>query len=441
MSENQPQNLSLARNLKIALFHVGSGMADVLASLRYFLAPLGIWAGRMSDERTVGGYRRLFWIWLGRALMVISLFGLGWATATLARGAEATLAMWAAITFSLLLFSLGNALSGSTFLALVYDRAPESQRGRAVGIVWTFLLIGFTIGGIFFAILLPSAEGEASNGLSFTPDALQNLFVVAGLVLGTLWFVSLVGEEKRTRQAAKVEAEGEHAISLRQDLKLVWQDKRMRAFFWYLSLSMIFAFAQDAVLEPFAGDVFGMDAQHTTRFTAYWGSMSILGSLFFLWWSRRNKRLNNTNMSLIGVAVLVLTFVIFGVSSLAGIRPLVTPGLIVLGLGLGLWNIGTLGLMMDMSPVGRAGTFLGFWTLVVTFARGFGVSGGGILRDVMLNLTGNLQVAYGSVFVLEVLGLVLALWMLRRVHVDEFKTEMASDQVADASAVMVAAMD
>lgn len=462
MSENQPHNLSVPRNLKIALFHIGSGMADVmatgvwnrimisdlgfsatpislLASLRYFLAPLGIWAGRISDERTIGGYRRLFWIWLGRALMVVSLFGLGWTTATLARGAEATVGMWMAITLSLLLFSLGNALSGSTFLALIYDRAPEHQRGRAVGIVWTFLLLGFTIGGIFFAILLPSAEGEAS-GLSFTPDSLLNLFVVAGLVLGTLWFVSLVGEEKRVRDAAKVEATGEHAISLRQDLKMVWQDRRMRAFFWYLSLSMIFSFAQDAVLEPFAGDVFGMDAQDTTRFTAYWGSMSILGSLFFLWLSRRSKRLDNTNMSQIGVAVLLLTFVVFGASSLVGIRQLVTPGLILLGLGLGLWNIGTLGLMMDMSPTGHAGTFLGFWTLVVTFSRGLGVSSGGILRDVILSLTGNLQMAYGSVFVLEVVGLAVALWMLRHVQVEAFKSDIASQQ-ADTSAVMAAAMD
>ena len=82
-------HLPIKNNLKIALFHLGSGMADVitagvwnrimitdlgfaatpislLVGLRYFLAPLGVWAGRISDERAVGGYRRLFWIWLGR---------------------------------------------------------------------------------------------------------------------------------------------------------------------------------------------------------------------------------------------------------------------------------------------------------------------------------------------------------------------------------------
>ncbi|MCY4145791.1 MAG: PucC family protein, partial [Chloroflexi bacterium] len=103
MTDPQPSHLSIARNLKIALFHLGSGMADVLTTgvwnrvmvadlgfsaalvglltgLRYFLAPLGVLAGRWSDTHTIGGYRRLFWIWLGRAMMVLSTLALGFVT-------------------------------------------------------------------------------------------------------------------------------------------------------------------------------------------------------------------------------------------------------------------------------------------------------------------------------------------------------------------------
>ena len=454
---NMAENLPIWRNLKIGLFHLGSGMADVLAtgvwnrimisdlgysatpigllvSLRYFLAPLGIWAGRVSDHRTVGGYRRLFWVWLGRALMVFSLFILGMVTTSLLRGAEAALPAWAVMTLSLLLFSLGNALSGSTFLALIYDRTPEHQRGRAVGIVWTFLLLGFTIGGILFGVMLPSSTGD--TGLSFTPDALQNLFIFTALLLTALWFFSLFGEERRN--SAAVISEPESRSSAWADLRLVWRNAHLRYFLFYLALSMIFAFAQDLVLEPFAGDVFGMEARITSRFAAYWGSMSIVGSILFLILSRRFKRLNNTVMSSVGVVTLIVTFIVFGISALVGVRWLVTPGLILLGFGLGLWNIGTLGLMMDMSPAERAGTFLGFWTLVVTFARGFGVSGGGILRDLMLGLTGSLQVAYGSVFMLEIFGLLLALWALRLVNVRGYHEAKPS---ADTAAVLAGALD
>ncbi len=471
MTDSHEPNLTVARNLKIGFFHLGSGMADVMAtgvwnrimisdlgfaatpigllvSLRYFLAPLGVWAGRKSDERTVGGFQRLFWIWLGRAMMALSLFMLGLVTASIAREvdagspAAADPVTWILIAVALLLFSLGNALSGSTFLALIYDRAREDQRGRAVGLVWTFLLLGFTVAGILFGVMLPSREsaaaGERAGVLNFSPETLQTLFIVTALVLGMLWFISLVGEERRKDVQNRQQVKPEAKTTLRGDLKLAWQTRQTRFFLFYLALSMIFAFAQDLVLEPFAGDVFQMDAQHTTRFAAYWGSMSIVGTLVFLVLSRRYKRLNNTVMSYIGVATLIVTFMMFGISAFGQVRGLVTIGLVFLGLGLGIWNIGTLGLMMEMSPFGRAGTFLGFWTLVVTFARGLGVSGGGIIRDVMFNATQNFQIAYGSVFVIEIVGLAVALWALKQVNVAHFRADL---EHPDTSKILAASMD
>jgi BCD family chlorophyll transporter-like MFS transporter len=138
------------------------------------------------------------------------------------------------------------------------------------------------------------------------------------------------------------------------------------------------------------------------------------------------------------VVVLIATFAVFALSSLAQIRPLVTPGLILLGLGLGFWNVGTLGLMMEMSPFGRAGTFLGFWTLVVTLARGIGVSSGGIVRDVALQITGNLSMAYGAVFVIGVVGLAISLWTLTQVKVERAVPE---ETPTDSATVLAGALD
>ncbi|HLU08577.1 MAG TPA: BCD family MFS transporter, partial [Oceanobacillus sp.] len=313
----EQQGLSTGRNLKIGLFHLGSGMADIittgvwnrimitdlgfnatpiglLVALRYFLAPIGVWAGRMSDEHSIGGYRRLFWIWLGRAMMAISIAVLGLTTAAIARGQAVDALIWSVITVAMLLFSLGTALSGGTFLALIYDRATENQRGRAVGIVWTFLLIGFTIGGILFGVMLPAhEEGADVTQLSFTPETLQTLFLVGAGLLGALWFFSLLGEERRNSTVVSKQDEREAPTSLRADLKLAWSNRQTRFFFWFLALSMLFAFSQDLILEPFAGDVFQMEARHTTRFSAYWGSMSILGTIVFLVLNRRLKWLTN----------------------------------------------------------------------------------------------------------------------------------------------------
>jgi MFS transporter, BCD family, chlorophyll transporter len=462
MNENPTQNLSLARNLKISLFHLGSGMADVLGtgvwnrimisdlgysatpislllSLRYFLAPLGIWAGRISDQRTIGGYRRLFWVWLGRAMMAFGLLTLGLGTAELARANDSPLS-WLVIILSLLLFSLGNAFSGSTFLALIYDVAPEHQRGRAVGLVWAFLLLGFSVAGFFFGMLVPSAA-ESENGAGFTPDMLQTLFIVAAVVLSLLWFFSLLGEERRNQAITKNQPEPVDS-AFRNDLKLVWQDQNMRRFFWFLTLTMVFGFAQDTILEPFGGDVFGMDAKHTTRFAAYWGSMAILATLVFLWLSRRYKRLTSTVMSFIGVAILAATFGLFAVAGLWNLRALVTPGLVLLGIGLGIWNIGMLSMMMEFSPAGRAGTFLGFWTMMVTLARGLGIASGGIIRDIGLSLTSDLALSYVLVFIIEAVGLLVTLWILSHISVQTFQVEQSQkQQQVDTATILAGAME
>ncbi len=463
MTDKPQPNLSFGRNLKIGMFHLGSGMADVLATgvwnrimvadlgfsatwvglltgLRYFLAPLGVWAGRFSDTHTLGGFRRLFWIWLGRAMMALSTVSLGFATAELVRLAQsethqpAPIILWLVLMVSFLLFSLGNALSGSTFLALVYDRSAEHQRGRAVGVVWTFLLLGFTVGGIFFSLMLPQAD---AGRFAFTAQSVQTLFLVTAGLLAFLWFFSLLGEEKRADRMPA--ARPHHQTSLLRDLRLVWRSRPMRCFLFYLTLSMMFAFLQDTILEPFAGQVFGMEARITNRFSAYWGSMAILGSLGLLFLSRRYPALTNGKMSQGGVFILIFAYILFAVSSLAEIRGLVTPGLILLGIGLGSWNIGTLGLMMDMSPPGRAGTFLGFWTLCVTFARGLGVAGGGVVRDVALSLSGEFSVAYGFAFVLGFIGLLVAWLALKQVNLADYKSDVKQD--AELAAVLAGAMD
>ncbi|MCY3918170.1 MAG: BCD family MFS transporter [Chloroflexi bacterium] len=464
MANQTDANLSVGHNLKIALFHLGSGMADVLTTgvwnrimvadlgfsaafvglltgLRYFLAPIGVIAGRYSDTHTIGGYRRLFWIWLGRAMMAISTLMLGFATAELVRRAgeqsagPTPAALWIALIASFLLFSLGGAISGSTFLALIYDRAAEHQRGRAVGLVWTFLLLGFTIGGIFFSIMLP--QDENAGAIAFSADSLLTLFIVTSVALTLIWFLSLLGEEMRRPGSAFSAAES--PSSLRQDLSLVWRSRQMRFFLFYLTMSMAFAFLQDTVLEPFAAQIFGMGAHVTNRFAAYWGSMAILGSFATLLLLRRSAAFNHSSLSQAGVFVLMLGYLLFALSSLAEIRSLVTPGLILLGIGLGVWNIGTLGLMMDLSPAGRAGAFLGFWTFCVTLARGAGVAGGGIVRDLMLALSDAHTVAYGAVFCLGFLGLLAAWIALRQVRLDGANADGASD--LDMAAALSHSMD
>jgi MFS transporter, BCD family, chlorophyll transporter len=405
----------------------------LLVSLRYFLAPLGIWVGRISDRQSFLGFRRLFWIWLGRLMMVLGTFGLGYATAEMMRDASATL-NWVIIVVSMVMTSIGNAISGSSFLALIYDRVDRDQRGRAVGIVWTFLLLGFTVGGILFGSML---KNDAAADPILTPEKIFNAFMIAGMMFAGFWFFSVLGEERRNAVAAIQENE-EKSSSLRADLSAVWQNPTMRFFLFYLGLSMFFGFSQDLILEPFGGDVFNMDVARTSGFTAIWGSAAIIFSLFSLWLLRK-RNWNNTLLSQVGVWLLIVTFALLTISAFFKLEFLVSPTVLLLGVGLGFWNIGTLGLMMDMSPLGKAGAFLGFWSMVEILARGGGISMGGILRDSGLLLSNDHSIAYGFAFLIGTLGLAAAIYCLNSIHIEAYQSAMSEGERT--TAVLAGSMD
>ena len=121
-------------------------------------------------------------------MMALSTVTLGFATAELVRRAAgsqaagtAPAALWIALVCSFLLFSLGGAISGSTFLALIYDRAAEHQRGRAVG--WS---------GPFCCWVSPSAasssasccrDDESAGAIAFSARFRADLFIVTAVAL------------------------------------------------------------------------------------------------------------------------------------------------------------------------------------------------------------------------------------------------------------------
>jgi BCD family chlorophyll transporter-like MFS transporter len=54
---------------------------------------------------------------------------------------------------------------------------------------------------------------------------------------------------------------------------------------------------------------------------------------------------------------------------------------------------------------------------VLLVARGAGIAGGGLLRDLALNLTGRFDSAYAILFLFEALGLLATIPLLRRVDI------------------------
>jgi BCD family chlorophyll transporter-like MFS transporter len=416
------QRFNLSRTLKLGTFHIGSSAADLivtaiwnrimivdlgmpawpvalLSAIRYLLAPLSLWAGHRSDTRPIFGSRRLAYIWLGRALMLISLPLLPISTAIIADGAAIG---WAAALLSFVLFGTGTLISGPAFLALVHDSVSYAQRGLAISVVHFVLVASFAFLPVTFARIMP--EYAPAEFLRLT------LMVVVGAA--AIWFVSVWREERPS--AAR------RTPDFRSTISGIWSDPRTRRYAVFLGASAFFAFMQDAVLEPFGGDVFGLPVGETTRFNAFWGSGVLLGMIATMLVTRRWKPDQQVGTTGWGLAFMAIPLMAIGSVSWIERLSLVRPLLVLFGLGFGVFTVGGVSLLMAMSSKRNAGAYLALWSAIQLVGRGLGIAAGGTARDVALSLTGQFPNAYALVFWLEAIGALFCIWLLVRVDVRGF---------------------
>jgi BCD family chlorophyll transporter-like MFS transporter len=395
----------------------------LLSALRYLLAPLSIWAGNRSDSHPLFGRHRTPYIWSGRALMVLGLLLTPLATLQIAEDA-ASLAGWVLATLAFLIYGIGTLISGSPFMALIRDRTPPSKRGQALSIAQIMLLVASVIvPGIYAAVMK-----------HYSPEAFfRTVLIGVGLAI-PFWFFSVLGEDRRAATAT-VTPDGEPAIGFLPLLRMIWADPRPRAFFVLLALGSICAFAQDAVLEPFGGDVFGLDVGATTRFNAFWGLGVLISMISVTVLTRRRAPHEQTPTARLGLLLTALPLALIGVAGFFKLQALLVPAIFLFGLGFGVYTVGAIGLLMAMTTDRHAGAYLGLWTVAQLVFRGVGVALGGVLRDVVLWMTGTPSIAYGSVFVLSAFGLLVCVGILARVDAPGF---VAGRAPAPASALAMA---
>jgi MFS transporter, BCD family, chlorophyll transporter len=443
MSTPSTQRFSTLRTIKIGTFHIGSAFADLLTSgvlnrvlitdlgiaatpvallsaLRYLLAPLSIWAGHRSDTEPVAGYHRLPYIWFGRLLMLLSLPLLPVVAVLLATD-QLSIGGWGIALVAFLIYGVGTLLSGSTFLALVRESAPPAAQGRALSIVQIFLVVSFPLAAIVYGRMMPD----------YDQGMLWILTLTGSLVATICWFFSLLGEERRGQRTTQ----NEQPIAFRVLLREMWAERRTRLFFVFLALGATSAFAQDAVLEPFGGDVFSLSAGETTRFNAYWGGGVVISMIATVVFTRGKAAYQQVGTTALGLALTAAPLALLGITAISGLYSLLIPTLVLFGLGFGIYTVGAVSLLMAMTADQRAGAYLGLWTVAQLVFRGIGVALGGGVRDLMYSLSGSYPLAYAAVFLLEAIGLLLCIPLIIAVDVPGFARRQALVPAANLAAM------
>ncbi len=405
-----------------AFLAIPATIAGGTLAMYQFVSPIRVWVGQLSDSKPLLGTHRTGYIWIGTTLFTLCAFSAvqvmwrladsleqnGWATSTY--GWVGLLALMFAF------YGVCVSFSSTPFAALLVDVSDEDNRSKVVGVVWAMLMVGIVIGAVTSGVLL--------KGL--TPETLQSsinrLFMVLPACVVGLAFTATVGVEKRySRYGYRSAVAGrEDQITFRAALRILTASRQTGIFFSFLVLMTVGLFMQQPILEPYGGEVFGMTVSQSTQLNAFWGIGTLIGitATGFLivprWGKQATARFGCRVVAVCFVGVIAVGFT----HSQAALQ----FAMIVLGLGYGLVTNSAVSLMLDLTAAETAGTFIGAWGLAQAMSQASATVVGGALLDVGRSLFASQPLfAYGLVFTLEALLMLVAVVMLDKVNVIEFR--------------------
>ena len=364
---------------------------------------------RMGFGSDLGG-RRTPWILGGMALLALG--GVAAAAATAWMGTQAG-AGTAAASLAFLMIGLGVSAAGTNLLVLLAKSVDESRRAPAATLVWIMMIVGFAL-----------TAGSAGRFLDpYSPERLVAVTAVVSALAMTLTMVALIGVEPHASgQASAPAAEAEpRKPPFREALAEVWREPQARHFTIFIFVSMLAFSAQDLILEPFAGLVFGYTPGQTTTLSGLQHGGVLAGMLLVALacgpWARGHGGAVQTWVTG-GCVVSALALAGLVLAGFVGPGWPLATNVFLLGAANGAFSIAAIGAMMTLASEGRErreGTRMGLWGAAQALAFGGGGLLGSLASDVARAWLGSPGPAYAAVFGAEALLFVVSAWLALRI--------------------------
>ena len=388
---------------------------------------------RMGHGSDVGRARTP-WIVGGMALLALSGTLAAVATAWIPSSPVLGIAL---ATLAFAGVGLGVGAAGTSLLVLLAATVRPALRGVAATTVWIMMIAGFVITTIVAAGMLePYSHARL---VEVTAKVSVVAFAVACLAVAGVERRAFAGIEPGAGHSGETPVAGTNATAstrFADALAEVWAEPAARRFALFVFVSMLAYSAQDLVLEPWAGAVHGATPAESTRLSgshhagvlagllvvaiatgtfarrARTADGSVLGRLVAALGSLRAWTLFGCAASALALGLLVATTASAGDVALA-------PLAIGLGLGNGLFAAGAIGSMMALvgqGAAGREGVRMGLWGAAQAIA--FAVAGLAATAtvDAARALTGDVGLAYASVFAIQLVLFVAAALLARTIH-------------------------
>ena len=429
--------LGLLNRVMIDELKVPALVAAGALAVHQFMAPARVWFGQMSDAKPLLGHHRSGYIWIGILCMWASAFvavQIIWRIGESIEqfGWSASAYPWVgllAATFAC--YGLALSAASTPFTALLVDVSDDKTQPKIVGIGWGMLMVGILVGVGLLVATTGSLEGTTSVAELRGP--INRLFIIAPALVCAIAVGSTYGiENKYSLLEQRSEASGrEDSLTLKEAAKILGASRQTSLFFCFLVVLSLSIFTQDAVLEPYGGQIFGMSLSATSQLNGYFAVGTLLGIIctaFVLVPLLGKKR--TVKVGCLAASVCLILLAAVGITA----SPVLLSGVVGLfGLAAGLLTTGSILLMIDLTAAETAGTFIGAWGLAQAMARGGATLLGGGLLSLGKNITGaaamaeptpdKLLPAYALVFVVQAVGMLVAIAFVSKVDIQEFKSD------------------
>jgi BCD family chlorophyll transporter-like MFS transporter len=385
--------LPLARLLRLSMFQISVGMAAVLLTgtlnrvmivelgvptslvammiaIPVLAAPFRALMGHKSDTyKSLLGWRRVPYVWLGSLLQFGGLAIMPFALLLLQ--SQTLGPVWlgpvgAACAF--LLTGLGMHMTQTAGLALATDLATDESRPRVVALVYVMMLVGMLLSSVFFAALLQD----------FNPIRLIQIVQGAAVFTIVINVIALWKQEARQPHLTRPDRE---TLSFAKAIAVYRSDPAVSRLLMAVGLGSAAFSMQDVLLEPYGGEVLGLTVAQTTLLTALWSAGTLCG--FGLAARALGRGADMYRLAANGMLVGIVGFCAVIFADPLSSADLFRAGAVLIGLGGGMFSVGTLLAAMDIAKGSDHGLAIGAWGAVQATAIGLSLGAGGIIRDVV----------------------------------------------------------
>jgi BCD family chlorophyll transporter-like MFS transporter len=370
-------------------------LPGMLVALHYAVQMIRPRFGHGSDR----GGRRTPWIIGGMSLLGAGGVLCAVATVWIATHRGPAALLLAVIAYALV--GLGVGAAGTSLLVLMAKRVDESRRAAAATIMWILMIAGFAITSTTVAHFLDP----------FTPQRLIQVTAIAACIACAVSVLAVWNVEDPRPVAGgvsiivPVEARVTTRESFKTALRRVWTEPEARSFTLFVFISMLAYSAQELLLEPFAGLVFGYTLGESAGLSGLWHAAVLVGMISVGIAGSGKRRWGSLRAwTVAGCCGSAVALISLGVADVMGPGWPLRGCVAVLGASNGVFAVAAIGSMMELAHRGgahSAGVRMGLWGAAQAIAFALGGLFGTFVVDLIRYLFGSAVAAFGIVFLVE----------------------------------------